>query len=747
MRLYHQYFRQKNPGTSRAPLRGSKKDVYAILTANSGSRRKNPPETEAVHYKNLSRRIDWWNLLGRLNRYIENGETGFISVRDVVKAKLEGYLAGEALDYSFEHTIRDLSAAQVNLLRKMIDESGGSLTLEGESISQGVARRRAIDAQIDRDPKVRALQKRVDAFESRNQELTASARRNRVGGHELNRGSYGAAYMAEHERAANEELGYATAYYPANVKAYNEALALAKRERPDLISTPDTPDSERKRRARLLRDLRIKIYEQPAPKGFGGREASKGDIRLRKATAKKELGVPFRVDSGTLGIITGTPSGYSWSFMDDRGRPYFSGTAPTSNAASREITIAHRVTSDIISLDARNPENAAWHDLPINDTRWLDEHLPEISPSIANILVDLVLNNNFSKRSLSKKLSDNINRYSSLKSAKPSLSRVSDDMEKACENMQPRDRLEFQGPGGKYTIVVDKTSGGNYIYFVVTSDGRESMHRRTDKCADIVSRGHITGGAMVGARAVTGAISNPAKLQRLHKSAEKYFESRPKPKTTRKRNPPKLPRQSADEGDIRDLTGMISIPESPEAAYRYGYYAGIIRGIDTCGVQNYLKRKRIREEYQDKLLSASAEATARLTGTRSGYVAKNKNRSAYQTESYYGSEADLPETFADKVRARVARKIRAKTADDIKAEAEMAQREKDEAARAIRAGKKPKKASKDGVLKDLRDSIADAVSGKGKRKAKPTSERTRGRSIGEIEPVYDVEITEDNEWA
>lgn len=125
---------------------------------------------------------------------------------------------------------------------------------------------------------------------------------------------------------------------------------------------------------------------------------------------------------------------------------------------------------------------------------------------------------------------------------------------------------------------------------------------------------------MVGAGQVLKAISNPTKLKRLNSDARRFFA---------KKNP-KLPRQEADIADIKELTGMFQIPDDNEEAFRYGLYFGIIRGIDTCGVQNYLKRKRIRKRYQERLLEGLISETTRAGGlsvSTRGKKGRSKKRS------------------------------------------------------------------------------------------------------------------------
>ena len=190
----------------------------------------------------------------------------------------------------------------------------------------------------------------------------------------------------------------------------------------------------------------------------------------------------------------------------------------------------------------------------------------------------------------------------------------------------------FRGKNNAYKIIVRRGMRNKYTMWVIARDGKESAKRRLDGCETAVARGHMIGGAMVGVGKVAGAIENPAKIKRLNNEARRFFA---------KKNP-KIPRTPAEEDDIQELTGMITIPENNEDAFRYGLYFGIIRGIDTCGVQNYMKRKRIRRKYQERLIEgAMSEAF------RAGGISKGKTKSSKKGSSSSFSDSDIASILAD----------------------------------------------------------------------------------------------------
>lgn len=178
---------------------------------------------------------------------------------------------------------------------------------------------------------------------------------------------------------------------------------------------------------------------------------------------------------------------------------------------------------------------------------------------------------------------------------------------KTCKGMKIGEERVFTNKKREYLIHVKKGRGKKtpYSYCVEMPDGSKSSTRKTADCSDVISRGHVIGGAMVGAMRVAQAANNPAKLKQLEGQARRGMA---------KTNPRQ--RIVAKEGDIAEMRGVYQLPDHPEEAAKYGYYMGIIKGIDTCGVQNYMKRRRIRKAYQDRLAEGEQEFAAGFSGTK-----------------------------------------------------------------------------------------------------------------------------------
>lgn len=639
MRLYHKYYRQKNPGRRRASLRGEKKEMHAILMTalkESSGRRRNPKWDVKWGIKKAGpgRSIDAFNLLGKLNKKIEELECSkstkhkaacerLIAMRDTVAARIEGYLDEEALDYSLSEALRDMTAAQVRTVREMIEEAGGEVTPE---------ERREIDISAKRHPSVRRARERVKKAERVEDAFRTALRRGRLSDTEFLVGPERLAAMEKQQRGAQKELGR-DIYRPADMKLWKsveEALekkypdrfvptTVASRQRDELkllieINHKDTSATDRRRIKKRLqtaltnrwRTAMILAYE-----AAGGRELTRREIKLREAQRMRELGVPFPLGAGFFGVIMKPKkkeeSGCAWHLVDKSGFIYMSGSSTTKASASRDVAIAFRVISNLADLDDR----AGWDNLPDKDRRWLDDKRPELSKRVARVL----LQNINETRRVSKSTAQWIVSAADVPKFSPKVEGEK-SMAQSCKGMTLGEERVFPGTKNAYHIHVKKGARGRFTFFVVTKEGKESQKRRTTDCDEVLRKGHLLGGAMTGAFEVARAINNPAKMRRLENAARKYF---------RKQNP-KLPRQAAEEGDIRELAGMIGVPDNPEDAYRYGFYSGIIRGIDTCGVQNYFKRRRIRNEFQERLLQAAMETTARVTGTRSGKSSRRKRK-------------------------------------------------------------------------------------------------------------------------
>jgi len=652
MRIFHTGYRQRNPAPRRAGLRGAKKQIHTdllkVLRGPAKPRRSNPKKA------GYGRAVDSYNILARLNGYIQDearkagnrsltptqrkdarkSVRNFMSLRDTVMAKIEGHLDGPALDYSLEEAMRELTAAEVRAVQGMIEEAGGEVSPEEGEIIRSRARL---------DPAVRRAQEKVDKAQNiadQSEKLfNAAIKRNKISATEWQRGTDRHQEISESDAAAREELGDEH-FTPADKELWKRVnQAILRKHSGGYI--PPRLDSQKRKEMKLLVEMthsstsatrrkeirsalerviqtRLRNRTIGAYEKAGGRaltQAERLSIKRDGSQKMQKLGTPFKVGPSFYGVITESKPGFKWALVDSRGRVHVTGKSTTKNSASKNIGIAFRIIESLAMMDK---ERAGWDELPANDRRWLESNYPDISEKVARMLLQ-----NINKRvKVSKETAMWLAKSGGLGAFE---TEGSEGMPKDCKGMAVGEERVFKGPKNQYVVFVRRGIRNKYTMRVMTKDGRESQSRRLDGCDRALSRGHALGGSMVGAGQVLKAISNPTKLKKLNSDARRYFA---------KKNPT-LPRQEADIADIKELTGMFQIPADNEEAFRYGLYFGIIRGIDTCGVQNYLKRKRIRKRYQERLLEGLISETSRAGGlsvAARGSSGKSKRGSSKSSE-------------------------------------------------------------------------------------------------------------------
>jgi len=592
-------------------LRGERAEVHAMLMEILAEPTKNPRR---------GRLIDAFNLLGLLNKYIDAGQTEFIPLRDTVAAKIEGYLDEGALDYSLSEALADLSKTEVATLARLIKEEKVE---EAPPMKQYAAARRARE-RLERQPEVRRARERVEAAEAVEEEYRKALRKGAIETAEFLVGPERLAQMKVSRKEAEEELGKVfPEYRPADKEKWQRATEIVNTMWPGFIppKVPKglkpiafsvvrrdisrfrkmtdlrTPKAEREKirdrinRSQELRRRNLVIIEYER---LGGKPLTQREVKLREAQRVRAEGTPFKLRGGFFGVIVeGRAGKYDWKLFDPDGIVYFEGTAADKRAASREVNIAVRVVIDLIELGAET----GWDNLPRDDRRWLEAAKPKLSVKVARMLLNKI---NEGRVKVSVPTAKWIVSAAELGAE---TKKIEEDVTKSCKDMGLGDTRILKGYRGQYNIHVTKNMRGKFTFYIVTKTGQKSRQYRTDDCDEVIRKANLIAGGMIGGERVAQSISNPGKIKRLENGAKKFFRE----------NNPKMPRKRAEAGEIEELAGMVSVPYDPEQAYRYGFYAGIIRGIDTCGVQNYFQRRKVRKEYAQKLLEAAMAESERLT--------------------------------------------------------------------------------------------------------------------------------------
>lgn len=523
MRLYHKYHRQKNP--RRGELRGEKKELHDALMVSLAKVRTNPSGRLIKRGRGSGRAIDAFNLLAKLNKRIEAGQTRFIPIRDTIEAQIQGYLTRDTLDYSLTDALKGLSQAEVKVLRKLMAEEGEDISPErGKELRQEAARHPSVRREKARVAKAEAAQEEFKKLQKKHQLSTAE-------------------YLVGPERLAA-------------MRAQQKLAAQEERE-------------------------------------------ERGAGRLKK------LGVPFPLEYGFFGKIDDAGGGnYQWVLTDHQGVGFMAGVSAAKNAASRDVGIAHRIVINLSNLG----EKAGWDTLPSVDRRWLEDKKPNISVAVAR---ELLKNINVKRR-----VSPDTARWiSSAAKIKP-VKMKGRDMTKEQKDMTVGEVRIIKGKGkrGSYNIYLKKRMRGKYALQVKTGTGHLSKKYVADSAEGAIRKGHMIGGMLTGAEEATRAVSNPAKIKRMDNAARKYLrQNNPIIGTEMERDPQK-------PGDLSPgtLASLIQVPLDNEEAFEAGRHLGVIQGIDTCGLRRLLDRRRIRKEFQRKLLAG-------VTGLGKGKTKKDQS--------------------------------------------------------------------------------------------------------------------------
>jgi len=410
-----------------------------------------------------------------------------------------------------------------------------------------------------------------------------------------------------------------------------------------------------------LRSHRIKEFEKR-----GGRSKTESESIMggQLAEARKQFqedmigsyielgsfkgakGKAFRVYS----IVSRLPGGddlgnlFIWKIADNNQKVLMGGRAKTAATVSKKINNAYGIAKSLLQV------GSGWNGLDKNEKKWMRDNKPVILNKLGESFFS-----NTKKEDLGSS-GDMIEWFDKSRSAYGKLKgRVaggyapgydqSDEgiQDRRLENMRPGEKVSIKGAkkitidGDKkpYNLQVSKLGSGKFFVSVMVDGRRVGQRLRAKTAKDAVAAGHAMAGSFDGAGRVVEAAAeatsapepNPGKLTRLENSARRYFA---------KKNPPssKLKRSPAQLGDIKEMVGQVAIPADPDEAFRYGVYNGIIRGIDTCGVQNYLKRRKIRKQYQDAILDAQRLEMERVAGLKGdpGRSRRRKRFSEYASQ-------------------------------------------------------------------------------------------------------------------
>ncbi len=130
-----------------------------------------------------------------------------------------------------------------------------------------------------------------------------------------------------------------------------------------------------------------------------------------------------------------------------------------------------------------------------------------------------------------------------------------------------------------------------------------------DPLAEAQARAHMAAGMLSGMRETLK--SNPDIRKKLARKANAYM---------RKHNPngpgAAILKTPVTAEEIGSLASILQVPRQPEKAMLMGYYAGILRGIATCGPTKIIERFKIKRRTKKLLDEAYNELIASLAAPR-----------------------------------------------------------------------------------------------------------------------------------
>lgn len=165
--------------------------------------------------------------------------------------------------------------------------------------------------------------------------------------------------------------------------------------------------------------------------------------------------------------------------------------------------------------------------------------------------------------------------------------------------------------GRDYTVMAKRDREGYWVRVATKPDpetgkvfetGWAGPYKGVGALEKAYAKASLIGGQLTGAREF---IENPGRRKTLYSGARR---------TLAKSNPKEKRAPLTGVENIDDLVQSMGIPSDAEEAYRVGYAWGVIRGLDTCGIQNYFKRVKIRKQYDQEILKAYKQIADRTVG-------------------------------------------------------------------------------------------------------------------------------------
>lgn len=374
-----------------------------------------------------------------------------------------------------------------------------------------------------------------------------------------------------------------------------------------------------RRREKVERDLKKEQKRIFTPRGKmtkrGGeyRYGKEEEARLQEleAQGRKELGIHARVGTGRssrrarldtpvkMGIFSGIVHSpyeddiidlYRWELFSPAHELILSGSAKRHSSAAQALAHGHDIVDNILKGGEISRDRRRW----LKGTRGGKQASDvQTHPAFDKLIKQAELGGIGGAAQAYEAPSREVARKFGRRAPSLSLGEEEEIAGKAYTVFARRDR---EGYWIKVHTRPDPETGK--VYETGWSGPYKSLDRAYRKA-------NLIGGQMTGAQEFLAA--NPARRRTLYMGARRALA---------KHNPPALagllgptiPRSAMTGTEtFADIAESIDVPPRSEDAFRVGYAWGVMNGIDTCGVQNWNKRRKLRRAYEKEILSSYAK--------------------------------------------------------------------------------------------------------------------------------------------
>ena len=331
-------------------------------------------------------------------------------------------------------------------------------------------------------------------------------------------------------------------------------------------------------------DERMQALERESKREMGIR-----DVRGTRESEKK-LKLDRPVQLGVFSAVVHSPDEddlvdlYRWELFNPAHDLLVSGASKTHSGAARGLRIAHQIVENLSKGGELSKDRRAWIEGRKTGGATVKTH-----PA-------------FDKLARSAGSGEGIQGYES-----PSRE-VARKFGRRAPSLSLGEEEEIAGKA--YTVFARRDREGYWIKVHTKPDsvtkkvyetGWSGPYKSLDRA---YLKANLIGGQMTGAQEFLSA--NPARRRTLYMGARRALA---------KHNPkmadflgPSIPRSAMTGTEtFADIAESIDVPPRSEDAFRVGYAWGVMNGIDTCGVQNWNKRRKLRRAYEKEILSSYAK--------------------------------------------------------------------------------------------------------------------------------------------